>query len=57
MSTNKIKQAGEMAQQLRALTALPVGPEFNSQHQHGGSKPSIIVCLKTATVYSYTLNK
>jgi hypothetical protein len=25
---------------LRALTALLKGPEFNSQHPHGGSQPS-----------------
>ena len=29
--------AGEMAQRLRALTALPEDPEFNSQQPHGGS--------------------
>jgi hypothetical protein len=29
-------QAGEMAQRLRALTALPKGPEFKSQQLHGG---------------------
>jgi hypothetical protein len=28
--------AGEMAQWLRALTALPRGPEFNSQQPHDG---------------------
>ena len=40
--------AGEMAQRLRALTALPKvlncsskGPEFNSQEPHGGSQPSV----------------
>ena len=30
-----------MAQWLRALTALPDGPEFNSQQPHGGSQPSV----------------
>jgi hypothetical protein len=30
--------AGEMAQRLRALTALP---EFNSQQPHDGSQPSV----------------
>jgi hypothetical protein len=43
------------------------GPEFKSQQPHGGSQPSVMssdalfqmsedicVCLKTATVYSYT---
>jgi hypothetical protein len=35
----KISRAGEMAQQLRALTALP-GPKFKSQQPHGGSQPS-----------------
>jgi hypothetical protein len=35
--------AGEMAQRLRALTALPkVLPEFKSQHPHGGSQPSVL---------------
>jgi hypothetical protein len=32
---SEIMGAGEMAQQLRAPTALP-GPEFNSQQPHGG---------------------
>jgi hypothetical protein len=31
--------AGEMAQRLRALTALP---EFNSQQPHGGSQPPVM---------------
>ena len=31
---------GEMAYQLRALPALPRGPEFNSQQLQGGSQPS-----------------
>jgi len=34
--------AGEMAQRLRALAALPKGPEFNSQQPQGGSRPSVI---------------
>jgi hypothetical protein len=31
-----------MAQWLKALTALPDSPEFNSQQPHGGSQPSIM---------------
>jgi hypothetical protein len=31
------------------------GPEFNSQQPHGGSNH--LVCLKTATMYLYTLSK
>ena len=52
MSIERCSGAGEM----RALTALPEGPEFNSQQQHGGSQPSVVgfeanlLCLKTATV-------
>ena len=34
--------AGKMAQWLRALTALPEGPEFNSQQPHGGSQPPMM---------------
>jgi hypothetical protein len=34
--------AGEMAQRLRALTALLKGPEFNSQQPHGGSQSTVI---------------
>jgi len=34
--------AGEMAQWLRALTALPDGPELNSQQPHGGSQPYVM---------------
>jgi hypothetical protein len=35
------------------------GPEFKSQPPHGGSQPSVmgcslLVCLRTATVYLYT---
>ena len=33
--------AGDMAQQVRALTALK-GPKFNSQQPHGGSQPPIM---------------
>ena len=33
--------AGEIAQLLRALTALP-GLELNSQQLHGGSQPSVM---------------
>jgi hypothetical protein len=33
--------AGEMALPLRALTAFPKGPGFDSQHPHGGSQPSV----------------
>ena len=35
-------RAGEMAQGLRVLTALPEGPEFKSQQPHGGSQPSVM---------------
>jgi hypothetical protein len=31
-----------MAQWLKALTALPRGPEFNSQQPHSGSQPSVM---------------
>jgi hypothetical protein len=31
-----------MAQGLRALDALPRGPEFNSQKPHGGLHPSVM---------------
>jgi hypothetical protein len=31
-----------MAQRVRALTALPKGPEFKSQKPHGGSQPLIM---------------
>jgi hypothetical protein len=34
-------RAGEMAQRLRALTALPE-VQFNSQKPHGGSQPSVM---------------
>jgi hypothetical protein len=39
------------------------GPEFSSQHPHGGSQPSIMAsdalfwCIWIATVYSYKINK
>jgi hypothetical protein len=37
------KEAGEMAQWLRALTACSSrGSEFNSQQPHGGSQPSVM---------------
>jgi hypothetical protein len=32
----------EMAQRLRALTALPKGPEFSSQQPQGGSQSSVM---------------
>jgi hypothetical protein len=32
----------KMAQRLRAPTAPPKGPEFNSQQPHGGSQPSVM---------------
>jgi hypothetical protein len=34
--------AGEMAQRLGALAAVPEVPEFNSQQPHGGSQPSVM---------------
>ena len=40
-----VSQAGEMAQRLRSLTALP---EFNSQQPHGGDlMPSFLACRCT----------
>ena len=40
------------------------GPEFISQQPHGGSQPSVmgvrcplLLCLKTAMVYSHKINK
>ena len=46
---NTVTWAGEMAQRLRALTALPEvlssipsSPEFKSQQPHGGSQPSVM---------------
>jgi hypothetical protein len=39
---NPKARAGEMAQWLRAATALPRSPEFNSQQPGGGSQPSVI---------------
>jgi hypothetical protein len=41
---NPCQGAGEMAQQLRALTTFcsPRDPEFNSQQTHGGSQPSVM---------------
>jgi hypothetical protein len=37
-----VSPAGETAQWLRAMTALPAGPEFKSQQPHGGSQPSVM---------------
>jgi hypothetical protein len=42
LSLKEKRRAGKMAQQLRALTALSRGPEFNSQQPHGGSQPSVM---------------
>jgi hypothetical protein len=39
--TNKKLGAGEMAQWLRILAALPKGPGFNSQYPHGSSQLSV----------------
>jgi hypothetical protein len=57
----ELRGAGEMAQQLRALSALP---EFNSQKPHGGSHhlewdlmPSFGVSEKSNNVLTYTYNK
>ena len=36
------QEAGEMAQQLRALAALLAVLSFNSQQPYGGSQPSVI---------------
>jgi hypothetical protein len=51
-------RAGEMAQWLRALTALPKVLSSNPRNPHGGSQPPVMgsdaliwCCLKTATVY------
>jgi hypothetical protein len=51
-----------MAQWLKTLTSR--GPESNSQQPHGGSTTicggiqyPLLVCLKTAIVYSYKINK
>jgi hypothetical protein len=59
----RCSRAGKMAQWLRVLTS-PRGPEFNSQQPHSCSQRSVmrircplLVCLKTAIVYSHTLNK
>jgi hypothetical protein len=38
----KINRAGNMAQGLSALTALPKVPEFKSQQPQGGSQPSVM---------------
>jgi hypothetical protein len=40
--TNKVKGAGEMAQQVRAPDCSSKGPEFKSQQPHGGSQPSLM---------------
>jgi formate/nitrite transporter FocA (FNT family) len=50
--------AREMAQLLRALTALPVAlSSIPSNHTIcNGIQCSFLVCLKTATVYSYIYN-
>jgi hypothetical protein len=54
--------AGEMAQWLRALTALP---EFTSQQPHGGSQPSVMgsdgvsedsYCVLIYNKYMYIIN-
>ena len=52
--------AGEMAQQLRALTALPevlsLSPSNHMvAHNCNGIGHPLLVCLKTATVYLYNL--
>jgi hypothetical protein len=38
---------------VKSTVCSPRGPEFNSQQLNGGSQ-SLLVCLKTATVYSCT---
>ena len=53
--------AGEMAPRLRALAATPEVLSSNPSnhmvaHNHEIRCP-LLVCLMTATVYSYTLNK
>jgi hypothetical protein len=53
------KGAGEMVQQLRALTALPEISAITwwlTTICHGILCP-LLVCLKTTTVYSYAQNK
>jgi hypothetical protein len=42
--------AGEMAQWLRALTAIPGGPEFKSLHLHSGSQPSAMRSMPSSGV-------
>jgi hypothetical protein len=37
----KLGVAGDMAQWIRTLAALPRGSEFNSQHPHGSSQQSV----------------
>lgn len=41
-SLEKMKRAEELAQQLKALVALP-GPRFNLKHPHEGSQPTVIL--------------
>ena len=48
--------SGEMAQQLRALTALPEDLRFNSQHPHDGL-PNTLTQIYMQTKYQCTLNK
>jgi hypothetical protein len=36
------KVTGEMAQSLKSTDCSSTGPEFNSQHPHGGSQPSVM---------------
>ena len=56
-------RAGEMAQQLRALAALPkvlnsIPSNHMVAHNHLQWDPMpSLVCLKTATVYLHTINK
>jgi len=57
--------AGEMAQRLRALAALPGssrGSEFNSQQPDGGSQPSVmgpdaLFCHEARTQYIINIKK
>jgi hypothetical protein len=53
---NPVMEAGEVALWLRALTALPeVLSSIPSNHMvaHNGIQWPLLVCLKTATMYSY----
>ena len=67
LSKVRLGGAGGMAQWLRALAVLYRGPEFNSQHPHSGSSPSITVVswglmpssgvqMYMQTKHSYTQN-